>query len=54
MLVPYVPSDSKGNVQSFFQQGSGIPVYSGRSIMGGSGVGSFLGGLFRSAAPILK
>ena len=45
MLVPYVPSDSKGNVQSFFQQGSGIPVYSGRSIMGGGGggVGSFLG-----------
>ena len=54
MLVPYVPSDSKGSVQSFFQQGSGIPVYSGRSIMRGGGVGSFLGGLFKSAAPLLK
>ena len=36
------------------QAGSGMPVYGGVSVQRGHGLGSILGGLFRSAMPVLK
>lgn len=36
------------------QAGSGLPFYSGSRIQSGYGLGSILGGLLRSAVPLLK
>ena len=36
------------------QAGHGIPVYRGSGIQRGHGLGSILGGLLRSAAPLMK
>ena len=36
------------------QAGHGIPVYRGAGLQRGHGLGSILGGLLRSAAPLMK
>ena len=36
------------------QAGSGLPVFAGARMQRGHGIGSVLGGLFRSAVPLLK
>ncbi len=55
MGVPYRESDSSAYYVDYFRnQRGGMPVFSGRTVMGGSGIGSVLSGLLRSATPLLK
>ena len=55
MGVPYRESDSRAYYVDYFKnQRGGMPVFSGRTVMGGSGIGSVLSGLLRSATPLLK
>ena len=55
MLVPYRESDSKGYYDEYFKaQAGGMPVFSGRPVMGGAGIGSVLSGLLRASTPFLK
>ena len=55
MGVPYRESDSSDYYVEYFKnQRGGMPVFSGRTVMGGSGIGSVLSGILRSATPLLK
>ena len=56
MIVPYNPQDTSEFYETYYahQVGDGLAVYSGRPIMDGDGLGSFLGGVFKSIAPALK
>lgn len=52
MRVHYTPDASKYEQYYRSQTGNGLPIYIG-GIRGG-GIGSVLGGLFRSVAPLIK
>lgn len=58
MLVPYHPEDSSSFYESYYSDqvgyGLSMPVYQGRTIMTGNGIGSVFSGLFRSALPMIK
>ena len=58
MLVPYIPEESADFYDEYYsaQVGGGmsIPVYRGKPIMNGNGIGSIFSGLMRSALPMLK
>jgi hypothetical protein len=55
MRTAYRELDSKQYYADYFKaQRGGMPVFSGRAVMGGSGIGSVLSGLFRAATPLLK
>jgi hypothetical protein len=58
MLVPYSPEDSLQFYEDYYvtQDGYGmsIPIFKGRIVMPGNGIGSLFSGLFRSAIPLLK
>ena len=57
MLVPYNESDSKSFYTDFYrsQVGNGLSVYKGRvNTQHGRGIGSFLSGMLKKAAPVLK
>ena len=52
-----IPRDSAHSYQQYYlnQAGSGMPVYHGSTgLQRGYGLGGLLGGLFRSAIPLLK
>ena len=48
------PTDSVYKNYYLNQAGHGIPVYKGSGLQRGHGLGSILGGLLRSAAPLMK
>lgn len=57
MIVPYNESDSALFYRDFYrsQVGNGLSVYRGKvNTMQGRGIGSFLSGLLKKAAPVLK
>ena len=56
MIVPYYPEDSNEDYYSYYlnQAGHGFNVFKGSTVQTGHGIGSFLGGLARSAMPIMK
>lgn len=55
MGTPYRQSDSTDYYVDYFRtQRGGLPVFAGKSVMGGAGIGSVLSGLLRSATPLLK
>ena len=56
MIVPYSPSDSDAFHREYYnmQAGYGMTVFKGKDIMRGSGIGSFIGSIARSALPFLK
>jgi hypothetical protein len=56
MLVPYNAGDSSQYYGEYYraQAGGEIPVYAGRSTMGGKGLGGIFKGALRIAAPLLK
>lgn len=57
MIVPYSPSSSSAFYKHEFanqQRGSGMNVFRGKTIMGGSGIGSLFKGLFKTALPLIK
>ena len=56
MLIPYYPEDSNEDYYSYYlnQAGHGFNVFRGSTVQTGHGIGSFLGGLARSAMPIMK
>ena len=55
-VVPYDFQDSNQFYEEYYsrQVGDGLAVYSGRRVMDGDGLGSFLGGMLRKMAPTLK
>jgi hypothetical protein len=57
-IVPYIPEDSASFYADYYnaQRGNGlsVPVFRGKSVMPGNGIGSIFSGLFRSAMPLLK
>lgn len=53
-LIYTPPSDVLYQHYYVNQAGSGIPIYRGLGVQRGHGLGSFLGGLMRSALPLLK
>jgi hypothetical protein len=55
-VIPYDFQDSSKFYEEYYsrQVGDGLAVYSGRRIMDGDGLGSFLGGMLKKAAPMLK
>lgn len=56
MAAPYREDDSSVFYRDYYnnQSGGGMPVFAGRPIMGGDGIGNVLSGLFRAVAPVLK
>ena len=58
MLVSYIPEESADFYEDYnaSQVGHGIsiPVYTGKAVMSGNGIGSIFSGLMRSAMPMLK
>ena len=58
MLVPYSPEDSIQFYEDYYvtQDGYGmsIPVFKGRIVMPGNGIGSIFSSMFRAAVPLLK
>lgn len=56
MIVPFNPIETSDFYEDYYtrQVGDGLAVYSGRSVMDGDGLGSFLGGMMKRVAPALK
>lgn len=56
MLAPYDPYDSRNFYQDYYnnQIGHGLSVYTGKTVMDGSGIGSMFSGLLSRALPVLK
>ena len=56
MRKPFCCDASRHLYESYYtnQSGNGLPVFSGSRGQRGHGLGSILGGLFRSALPMLK
>jgi hypothetical protein len=56
MLVPYNAGDSAHYYGEYYkaQAGGQLPVYAGRTVMGGKGLGGMFKGVLRAAAPLLK
>jgi hypothetical protein len=56
MLVPYNPNDSAAYYGEYYraQAGGDLPVYAGRPVMGGKGLGGLFKGAMRAAAPLLR
>jgi hypothetical protein len=56
MRRKYCCDASSGTYEDYYvnQAGSGLPIFQGSRGQRGHGVGSVLGGLFRSALPMLK
>ena len=58
MIVPYSPDDSAAFYEDYYSaqvgEGVSIPVYRGKAVMNGNGIGSIFSGLMRSAMPMLK
>ena len=56
MTVPYHPEQSNEDYYTYYlnQAGNGFNVFRGSTIQTGQGIGSFLGGLARSAMPLVK
>ena len=56
MTVPYHPEESNGDYYSYYlnQAGNGFNVSGGSTVQTGQERGSFLGGLARSAMPLVE
>lgn len=54
MKKKYQPDANAYHNYYLNQKGRGYPVYAGRRFQRGHGLGSILGSLFKSAAPLLK
>jgi hypothetical protein len=56
MLVPYNANDSAHYYGEYYraQAGGDLPVYAGRTVMGGKGLGGLFKGVLRAASPLLK
>ena len=56
MTSSYYPEESNEDYYSYYlnQAGNGFNVFRGSTIQTGQGIGSFLGGLARSAMPLVK
>lgn len=56
MIVPFNPADTASFYDEYYSQqaGNGLAVFSGRRIMDGDGIGSFLSGVFKASQPLLK
>jgi phage-related protein len=56
MIVSFNPHDSSDFYEEYYarQVGDGLAVFSGRPIMDGDGLGSFLGGVLKAVSPTLK
>jgi hypothetical protein len=56
MLVPYNAGDSARYYGEYYraQAGGELPVYAGRTTMGGKGLGGLFKGIVRAATPLLK
>jgi len=56
MLVPYDVNESAAFYGDYYKQQNGgdLPVYSGRPVMGGKGLGSLFSGALRIITPLLK
>jgi hypothetical protein len=55
-VVPYDFQDSNQFYEEYYsrQVGDGLAVYSGRRVMDGDGLGSFLGGMLKKMTPTFK
>jgi hypothetical protein len=56
MIVSFNPHDSSDFYEEYYarQVGDGLAVFSGRPIMDGDRLGSFLGGVLKAVSPTLK